>query len=217
MTSLKSLPGFLLLSCLCVAATATAKADGVTYTGTFAADNSIATFNLNPNSATDYTFYTTSYGGGANANGMSVSLPGGFVPVLTLFSATTGNVLGFGGGDAMCHGSSSADPSTGLCEDASFSEVLGPGSYVLDLTEFPNVANGNLSDGFLFSGSPNATGDVCGVSGGTFLQSDLAPCVQRNNSYAVNISASPVPEPATWLLVFPPAAALALFGRRQFA
>ena len=214
LTPLKFLSGSLGLLCLCLAAS-TAKADGVTYTGTFAADNSIATFNLNPTSAMDYNFYTTSYGGGLNANG-SMSTAGGFVPVLTLFSATTGNVLGFGGGDAMCHGSSAADPGTGLCEDASFSASLGAGSYILDLTEFPNVANGNLAGGFLFSNSPTATGDLCG--GGTFLQTDVAPCVQRADNYAVNVSSSsPVPELPTWYLVFPPTAALLVFGRRQFA
>ena len=220
MTPLRSLTGSLAVLSLCLAATLTAKADAFTYTGTFAADNSIASFNLNPTSMMDYNFYTTSYGGGLNADGMSVSLPGGFVPVLTLFSADSGNVVAFGGGDGMCHGSSSTDPATGLCEDASFSAALAPGHYVLDLTEFPNVANGGINDGFLFSNDPTATGDLCGVSGGMFLQTDVAPCVQRTDAYAVNIassSPSPVPEPPTWSLVLLPAAALLVFGRSQFA
>jgi hypothetical protein len=111
-----------------------------------------------------------------------------------------------------------ADPTTGMCDDAAFSASLTAGQYVLDFTEFPNVANGGINDGFLFSSDPTATGDVCNVAGGTFLQADVAPCVQRDANYAVNIvSSSPVPELPTWYLVFPPAAALLLFGRRQFA
>ncbi len=214
----RSLSGLLAVLSLCVAATTTARAAGITYTGTFAADNSAADFVISPTSTMDYTFYTTSYGGGLNADGMSVSAPGGFVPVLTLFSVSSGNAVGFGGGDGMCHGSSSADPATGLCEDAFFSAALAPGEYVLDLTEFPNVANGGINGGFLFGNDPTATSDLCGVSGGMFLQTDVAPCAQRNDNYAVNISSSsPVPEPPTWFLVFPPAAALLLFGRRQLA
>lgn len=162
-----------------------------------------------------YSFYTTSYGGGMNADG-TISSAGGFVPLLTLFSATTGDVLGYGGGSGMCEGASMVDGGTGLCEDASFTRVLGAGSYSLFLSEFPNAAIGSLSDGFLFAGQPNITGDLCGVAGGSFLQTDQAPCVQRTGDYAVNISSSPIPEPPTWLLVLP-AAGLGLLVRRQIA
>ena len=223
MTAFKSVVRALAPLVICLAATYGAKADSFnyTYSGNLSADNSVYTQTFNVSTPLDYTIYTTSYGGGINADGMSVALPGGFVPVVTLFSSTTGNVINFGGGDATCHGSASADPGTGLCEDAYFTGTVGPGSYTLDLTEFPNVANGSLSDGFLFSNDPTATGDLCGVSGGMFLQTDVAPCVQRNAGFALNVvassSTSPVPEPPTWLLVLPSAAAIALFGRRQFA
>jgi hypothetical protein len=217
MTALKSVFRPLALLTICLAAVPGAKAASFTASGSLAADNSVYTHTFDTTTAQDFTFYTTSYGGGMNANGTQTSA-GGFVPVLTLFSATTGNVLGFGGGDATCHGSSSADPSTGLCEDAYFSTALSAGSYILDLTEFPNVANGSLRDGFLFSNDPTATGDLCGVSGGTFLQTDVAPCVQRNGNFDLNVvSSAPVPEPSTWVLVLPAAAAIALFGRRQLA
>ncbi|MEO8735278.1 MAG: DVUA0089 family protein [Edaphobacter sp.] len=217
MTAPKSVIRALAPLVICLAATYGAKAASFTQSGSFSADNSIYTHTFDTTTAQDYTFYTTSYGGGTNADGTHTNA-GGFVPVLTLFSSTTGNVLGFGGGDATCNGSANADPGTGLCEDAYFSEVLGPGSYTLDLTEFPNVANGGLNDGFLFSNDPTATGDLCGVSGGTFLQTDVAPCVQRASNFSVNVSStSPVPEPSTWVLVLPAAAAIALFGHRQLA
>lgn len=219
MTSFKSVFRPLALLAICLAAVTGAKAESFTYSGSFTADNSMYTQTFNTATAQDYTIYTTSYGGGTNADGTHANA-GGFVPVVTLFSSTTGNVLGFGGGDGMCHGSSAADPMTGLCEDAYFTGTVDPGSYTLVLTEFPNVANGNLSDGFLFSNDPTVTGDLCGVSGGTFLQTDVAPCVQRTGNFDLNVvatAASPVPEPATWILVLPATAAMAFFGRRQFA
>ena len=205
------------LLALLVVATAIGRAHAVplTFTGQLAADDALFQHDFTTSSAMVYNFYTTSYGGGINADG-SMSSAGGFVPLLTLFSATTGNVLGFGGGSGMCEGSSMADTTTGLCEDASFSRVLAAGSYSLVLSEFPNAAIGSLSDGFLFAGQPTITGDLCGVAGGSFLQTDQAPCVQRTADYAVNIASSPVPEPATWLLVLP-AAGLGLLVRRQLA
>lgn len=206
---------FALLFTLCIAL-GTADAATVTLTGTLSADNSLFNYNFTNPSTQTYTFYTTSYGGGVNAD-KSTSPAGGFVPVLTLFSST-GNVLGFGGGDATCHGSSAADPTTGLCEDANFSETLAPGSYQLYLSEFPNVAVGTLSDGFLAGSDAHFTGTNCGSPSGTFLQADLAPCVQRTANYSVNItstSASAVPEPPTWLLTMPFAALPVLFRRRR--
>ncbi|HEV2711243.1 MAG TPA: DVUA0089 family protein [Edaphobacter sp.] len=206
----------LALLTLCLAAASTAKAASSTYTGSLAADNSVYTQTFDTTSAQDFTFYTTSYGGGTNANGTHTGA-GGFVPILTLFSSTTGSVIGFAGGDGTCSGPSMADPSTGICDDAYLTQTLGPGSYTLDLTEFPNVAIGNLNDGFLAGSDTHFTGTNCG-STGTFLQADLAPCVQRTADYALNVtSASAVPEPPTWLLVLPAAAAIAFFGRRQLA
>lgn len=220
MTAFKSVLRPLALFTICLAAVPVAKAASFTSTGSLSADNSVYSHPFDIATSQNLTFYTTSYGGGMNADGTMTSA-GGFVPVLTLFSSTGGfiNTSGGTGGFPPCSGSTNADPATGVCEDAYFTQMLDPGSYILDLTEFPNVAVGNLSDGFLFASNPHITGDICG-SDGMFLQADLAPCVQRTANFAVNIaptSASPVPEPSTWVLVLPAAAAIALFGRRQFA
>jgi hypothetical protein len=194
-----------------------ANADSMTYSGTFTADDSVFSQVITVASTQAYNFYTTSYAGGVNLVGPA-SLSGGFDPVLTLFSNATGQVVAFGGGSGMAEGSSGVDPMTGLSEDANFTSTLGPGAYTLFLTQFPNVAVGSLSDGFLFAAQSNFTGDICGVPGGMFLQSDVSPCAQRTGSYSVNVSStSPVPEPPTWMLVLPATAAIALFGRRQFA
>ena len=200
----------LALGLFAAAAVHQAKAVAITYTGTFTTDDQVAQFTFSVPTSQSYTFYTTSYSGGANLNG-TTSAAGGFVPVLSLFGST-GNILGSAGASGNCS-------VAGMCnDDASLIQTLSAGNYTLALTEFPNVAIGNLSDGFLFAGSPNATGDICGVSGGTFLQSDVAPCVQRNGNYALNVSsASPVPEPATWIFVLPGALALGFLGRNQLA
>ena len=217
MTWTTSLRRPLLLVIFCCAALGRANAISTTLTGSLAADDSVFSYTfINPSTAT-FNFYTTSYGGGINADG-SVTPAGGFVPVLTLFSASTGNVVGFGGASGKCTGSMIKDAKTGLCDDASFSRVLAAGTYILDLSEFPNVAIGKLSDGFLGTGHPSFTGENCGVKGGKFLEADVAPCVQRTASFAVDISStSPVPEPSTWLLVFSGAAAVTLSNRRRLA
>jgi hypothetical protein len=202
----------LLLLLFCCAAFSSAKGAPLTFTGSFLNDNTIVTTVLLNTTNTTYNFFTTSYGGGMNADGSS-TLAGGFDPVLTLFSPA-GTVVAFGGGTGTCSGTSKADTVTGLCEDANFTTTLGPGTYNLVLSEFPNVPLGSLSDGFLANGDGTFTGDNCGVAGGKFLQSDVAPCVQRTANYAVNISSvAPVPEPPTWLLVLPTVAAFVYFRR----
>lgn len=215
MTGWKSLR-FILPGLVCCAAISQACA--TTLTGSLSADDSVFTYNFSSTGTQLYNFYTTSYGGGTNADGTKTAA-GGFDPILTLFSSSSGKVIGFGGGAGKCTGVLVADPTTHLCDDANFTALLTFGSYTLDLTEFPNAAVGKLSDGFLFSGSPTITGDVCGVRGGKFLESDVAPCVQRTSKFAVNVNpvAAATPEPSTFLMVFPALAALVGINRRRFA
>ena len=181
------------------------KAFATTYTGTFTTDNQVAEFNFNVATASTYTLDTTSYS------------QGGFVPVLSLFQSN-GTIVAADGGSGMCMGGAMKDSGTKMCDDAYLNLALTSGSYILALTEFPNVAINNLSDGFLFASDPHATGTVCGKSGGTFLQSDVSPCVQRDGKYAVSITnASAVPEPATWALMLPAAGVLFFAGRQQLS
>lgn len=166
-----------------------------TYTGTFAADNSVFSDPFTITTPTSYTFTTTSYASG------------GIVPVLSLFNSTTGAIVDASG------------VNTGF-GDVSIMDTLSSGSYVLDLTEFPNVAIGNLADGFLASLYPDGatlTGDTCGVNGGMFY--NTVTCTKTTGNYALtvtsNAGASTVtPEPATWLLLLAPMGGLVLYGRR---
>ena len=213
MTSTKFLSRLLSLAIVGAGLQYTAHAD-TTFTGTFANDSTTFEYDFTAAASSTYNFFTTSYGGGANVNGTTTKA-GGFVPVLTLFQAN-GTVIG----PSVTGGA--IDPTTKIADDAFLTQVLGPGSYILILSEFPNVALGNLPDGFLFAGQANATSLVCNGGGtGTFLEADLTPCVQRANNYALNVStaASPsaVPEPATWLLVLPSAGLFLALGRKLYA
>ena len=199
MTLARCLLRLLPLSLLCCAAAKEGAAATYTTSGTFLADNSSFVYSFNVASSQSYTFSTTSFA------------TGGFVPDLTLFTAG-GTVLGSDGADGPC-------VTAATCrDDASLSATLGAGSYLLYLTEFPNEANGNLSAGFTFGSDPNATGTVCGVSGGMFLQSDVAACGQRTNAYTLNVTnAAPTPEPGTLFLVLPAGLIILGFSRRSIA
>ncbi len=202
------------------AAGSLAHADTAVYTSAFLpflADDEVAFFSVTSTSTQNYSFFTTSYGGGINVDGTRTPA-GGFVPVLTLFDST-GAPIGSDGGSGMCRGSAVADTSTGICNDALLQETIGPGSYTLALSEFPNVAIGNLGTPFLFAGQ--TTGSLCGNPSGRFLETDLAPCVQRNGNFAVDVTTgalpAPIPEPPTWMLVLPAAAGIVVLGKRQLA
>ncbi len=210
--------GALLLSCLTVGH---AGAVSITQTGTLGADNQVHEYLLNLPTAQTVDFYTTSYAGGKNLDG-TTSAAGGFVPVLTLFSSATGQVIDCSATGSTCSGiqmtppigTIKADPTTGFVNDAFLRESLTAGSYVVDLTEFPNGASGDLNTNprFLFSSDPNATGNACGVTGGMFLEADMSPCTQRNGAFTLNVGT--VPEPATlWLAL--PVLVLGVLGRKR--
>lgn len=172
------------LPVLTLAVASSAHAATMNYSGNFSGDNTVVTIGFSAATTQQYTFATTSFAGG------------GFLPVLTLFSATGGNPLAFGETDMG---------------DVSFSQTLGPGNYLLALTEDPNVFTTTYAAGTLFS-SPTTTGDFCGVSGGKFLNV-FDGCSQRTSNYAVSISSTAVtPEPSTFLLVMP-AVALIFFAK----
>ena len=161
--------------------------------GSFAADNSSYSDQFALTSSQNLTFSTTSFAAG------------GFLPVLTLFNFTTGAPIDFS--------------NSGL-GDVSIMDTLTAGSYILYLTEYPNEAIGNLSDGFLFSFDPTATGDLCGYSntGKSFINSTTCSSTPLGTNYNVNVTAAgltPTPEPSTLMLMLAPAAALVGAVRRR--
>lgn len=170
-----------------------AHADTFSQTGTFAGDDSVYTLNFTNSGFQTYTFSTSSYAAG------------GFIPVLTLFNST-GQILDNNG--------------TGTA-DATLMDTLSAGNYILTLSEFPNfVANGssvdpnNIAAGYEFYGDPTITGELAGEGSISFV--DDITGQQRTNVYALSgSSVAATPEPASWLLVLPPAVALAYMSRRR--
>jgi hypothetical protein len=176
-----------------------------TVTGTFNTDDQVNFYTTTLTSSQTFNVNTTSYAAG------------GFDPVLTLFYANGSPIA-----PSMTGGT--ADPVTGLSNDAYISQLLGPGTYLLSLSEFPNGATNGANDPFLFAGMGNFTPSLCpGSTGTSFLESDVAPCVQRTGNFAFtsNVTLAPAatvtPEPATWILVLPATGLLLAFGKRSIA
>ena len=168
-----------------------ADASPITYTGALANDSDSFLLSFSSTSTQAFTFTTTSFASG------------GFLPVLTLFSASGGTPIAFAETDTS---------------DVSIAQTLGPGSYLLYLTQDPNVFGSTLAAGTLFANMPTLTGDICG-NGGQF-QNVFDGCSQRTSSYALTANSTAVaatPEPATWLLLLPPVAfAFAMRRRSSF-
>jgi len=176
----------------------------LTTSGTFANQGVALEVTFSLSSATQLTIFTTSYGGGMNANGTTAA-PGGFMPSLVLYSGA-GNYVA---GEIFPSPIGSRDPTTGLVGDAYIgTSTLNAGTYILALSDnlvqqSPTATN--LSDGFIDYGSGTTFADV---------QGNL-----RSGSYTLNINgpsnAAAAPEPATLALIGPAFGGLALWLYRR--
>ena len=176
------------------------------FVGTFQHDNDVQFFTFTVPSAQTVTLQTLGYGGSANNTGGTnaagnIILAGGFEPYLQLF-----NPDGTPNGSAITPvppapacGLRTPDPNRlNSCQDLYTQISLNPGDYTLALTQAPNVANGNVNDGFLYDGDPNFNNGFMDSSGFGF---------QGTGNWAVDIvnvdqaAAVGAPEPATALLI----------------
>jgi hypothetical protein len=188
--------------------------------GTFVQDDSMAIFTFTISTLSDVHIYTLSYAGssgtptGTNAAG-NVVAPGGFAPVLSLFSQDTGALLklsapvSMSGSCMYC----AKDPDTGAYWDADIQIKLDPGTYILVLTEDDNTPAGYFySDGFKhqYDEEPWVTGPYFtgNPDSGPFW--DNHPD-QRDSHWAVDVMTAPEPA-AFWLCAMGILAAL-LFRR----
>lgn len=149
-----------------------------------------------------------SYAGGTLADGTVIGA-GGFDPILSLFDAGTGALVGFDNDGVDVP----EDPETGADFDALFEQGLpiDPGSYVLAVTQYDNFPAGDtLAEGFDEAGEPNFT-SVFGCDAGTFCDFTGA---SRSPSYAVDVTIAPVPLPAAAWLLGAALAGLTLMRRR---
>ena len=179
------------------------------FTGLFLNDSDSHYFTFSTSGGT--TIRTLSYGGGTNVVGNLIS-PGGFDPLLNIFDMTgtqVGSADDSSGGNACLGGITSG---TEGCLDSYFQGSLAPGTYILVVTQFDNVANGpTLSDGF-------TPGSACVASFCDGFDNTTA----RTGNWAVDIltadSASDIsaaPEPGTIALAGFGVAAFTLIRRRS--
>ena len=193
------------VGCLLLSLLSGPTAHAATMTGMLSSDDQTASFNWNLAQSSNVVAYTNSYASG------------GFVPVVSLFDVTSGNLVAVDGGDASCSNGRMMDSTTGICNDAYLAASLAKGSYVVVLSEFFNYPGATLSAPFSEAGAGDFTSGVCGTTGG-FWETDLAPCVQRTNNYSLTLSSASTatPEPSTvWLTL--PVLAVAVYRLRKSA
>lgn len=175
--------------------------NAVSFTGNLASSSSVVGFTLTVGGSTAQTidFQTWGFGGtngGTNAAGNMIS-PGGFDPLLGLFSGTgasalflngTSDVLSNFGSFVGCGPAGTVGFSNGdaVCGDITMSFSLMPGTYTLILSDadfIPNAFfdNGTLGEGFAdFTGGGFQTCDT--NSKGTMS------CITPSNAWALDIS-----------------------------
>jgi hypothetical protein len=178
------------------------------FNGLFNFDNDVQLFNITLSVPEMLEVFTTS---GAT---------GGFPTNLAMFDGV-GNMMVQGNGAPACNGFSTVN-ADGLCNDAYIAEppsgVLAAGNYTVALTQWDNLAIGNLTEGFFFVDvvpDPNFTftnGNGC--QAGTYF-CDGFTHTNRTGNWAVTFNlinpngnavgtvtqAGATPEPATWMLL----------------
>jgi hypothetical protein len=144
-------------------------ASSLSFTGTFALDNDVQLFTFDMTVAGTVTFQTFGYGGGTNALGQVIAA-GGFEPVLGVFDslgvAQTGPLQP--GPNPTCSPRNPDPARANFCQDVYAQLVLPVGSYIVSLSQYPNVPLGNLSAGFFYVDSnpnPNFNGGFTGSFG----------------------------------------------------
>jgi hypothetical protein len=189
---------FALLVCFGGLAAPAAKADNLLFQGTFTQPDQFQIFSFTVTANSAVTIRTLSYAGGTSVGGVDVAR-GGFDPYLSLFDGT-GQLLTVNDDDSSIF--TNVD-NIGTDIEAQFDSFLkfanlAAGNYFLALTQAENQpAGSSLANGFAF---PNGDDRV------DFTDLKTFPTNPRDGHYAVevygpSVQASPVPEPATMLLL----------------
>jgi len=225
------------LSFLLLAAAAMLHADSISLTGSLSSSTDTVQHIFDVTSTSQITVQTWGFGGGVNAAGAAIA-PGGFDPLVALFSGTgaTAAIFNIGGDPNNPAGTSdvlsnfaqlSGCPPAGtlgigsdqVCGDVTLKVTLDPGTYTLLLSDADFIPNAlvqpgatTLGDGFTdFTSGVFQTCDI-DSSGNT-------TCITPSANYAVDITGSaltsPAPEPGTALLLGSGLLVSFGFGRRK--
>lgn len=212
----------LAVAALLISFSARASANAISLTGNLSTPESVVSLTLTVGGTTDQTIdlQTWGFGGGTNAAGNMI-LPGGFDPLLALFSGTGSSALLINGtaDNQGNFGSFMGCPPAGtvafgngdaVCGDITISFTLMPGTYTLILSDANNVPLAFSDNGTLGEGFSDLTGGVfqtCDTNTNTGVMS----CITPSNAWALDlsdisganlgVSTSPTPEPGTLLLL----------------
>jgi hypothetical protein len=171
-----------------IALAAPAAATDFSFVGTFGGDDDVILFNFTVGAPSTVTLRTYSYAGGVNAAGAAIAR-GGFDPTLALYNSAGSWIAGNDDGLANVP----ADPATNEHFDNYLSQLLGPGSYTVAISQWDNYAPNLVT-------TPFPGSDQTGFT-------DILAKGPRDGHWALDVlnvdSAFQigVPEPATWGLM----------------
>jgi len=217
-------------------------ADYFSYTGTLTTPTDVFAQSFTLPAPSLVTIQTYGFGGGTNAAG-TVIAPGGFDPLIALFSgmATSATILTDGGGNPITSadnlslftpgcppaGLVTVGTVTGVCGDDTLTASLAAGTYTLLLTDanfVPIPVNPGSSSPFDLTdttsnnyGSSTGNGAYSDLTGGVFqtCATDV-DCNTDNGNFAVDITDALVtPEPTSAMLLGSAIAGLAYMRRRR--
>ena len=217
-------------------------ADSFSYTGILATPTDVFSQSFSLSGASIVTIQTYGFGGGTNAAG-TVIAPGGFDPLIALFSgiATSATILTDSGGNPIVSadnlslftpgcppaGLVTVGTVAGVCGDDTLTASLAAGTYTLLLTDanfVPIPVNPGSSSAFDLTdntsdnyGSSTGNGAYNDLSGGVFqtCATDV-DCNTDNGNFAVDITdALAAPEPASVMLLGSAIAGLAYMRHRR--
>lgn len=192
----------------CAIGSAGAVPVGFSFSGSFAGDDDVQLFTFTTDGSVPIAIRTFGFAGGIQADG-TIVVPGGFDPIISLFTAA-GDHIGVnddGSADPFsCLGNT--DPATGFTSDSCLVTTLVAGDYIVALTQWNNFALGpTLTDGFLYGDNlpadPFFTAQFF-CSNGQFCHSFGA---NRTSDWALDIlgvetaAVVSVPEPASLALL----------------
>ncbi len=197
------------------------------FQGTFNQDDDVQQFLFTTTGSSDVILRSWGYAGGVNAAGDTIAA-GGFDPILALFNATTGELIGSNDDDTT--GTVASDPVTHEAYDTYLDVgMLLAGQYIVTIMQYDNFAIGPfLSDGFTRSGEGNFTGNPgftdCPDNQPAFNDvSDVQGC-GRTSAWAFDIlgvesavvpPSNGVPEPLTLSLLATGLAGLGMLRKRK--